>query len=254
MAGMGPDGIGQIISVDGRAGPHVGLAQKFVFSADSAHFAYLDLEGGPKGTTTKIMLDHKPVQTFGPQLTMMVFAATRENQAQRQLPPRDSRSAPASAALTEWFAFRPDNKLKFLATRDGKIYRVTITPGAAVGSETLTTAAAPISEVAGGVPSARLGKSAAIVRKSRLVSQPSAQPTPETSTEIPTEDATQTVARASAAAASSTDTSDPSGIAGKIVQAFSDGDLEAFVSMYADTIDYLDSGRISSADVRSQLQ
>lgn len=46
---------------------------------------------------------------------------------------------------------------------------------------------------------------------------------------------------------------DVSAIAEKIVTAFSDGDLEALASIYADTVDYLDSGRISSADVRRQI-
>ena len=42
-------------------------------------------------------------------------------------------------------------------------------------------------------------------------------------------------------------------IPARIVQAFSDGDLNAFDSMYADTVDYMESGQISSADVRSQI-
>ena len=50
------------------------------------------------------------------------------------------------------------------------------------------------------------------------------------------------------------DTSDASGIAEKVVQAFSDGDVETLGALYADTVDYYESGRISSEAVRSQLQ
>jgi hypothetical protein len=58
----------------------------------------------------------------------------------------------------------------------------------------------------------------------------------------------------SLAGSSMSDNSDASGIAEKVVQAFSDGDVETLGALYADTVDYYDSGRISSADVRSQLQ
>jgi hypothetical protein len=44
-----------------------------------------------------------------------------------------------------------------------------------------------------------------------------------------------------------------SGVAEAIVQAFSNGDLNAFQSMYSDTVDYLGSGSISSAAVQSQI-
>lgn len=50
------------------------------------------------------------------------------------------------------------------------------------------------------------------------------------------------------------DISDASGIAARVVQAFSDGDVETLGALYADTVDYYDSGRISSAAVRSQLE
>jgi hypothetical protein len=253
MAGMGPDGIGQIISVDGRAGPRVGWCQRFVFSRDSAHFAYLDLEAGPKGTTTKIMLDHKPVQTFGPQPTMMVFAATRENQAARQLPPRDSRSAPASAALPDWFTFRSDNKLKFLATKDGKIYRVTITPGAPTGGPVIakTTSEAPVQS----------GPSSTRPLTSRAKgSSPEKQPAPASTSEPPESQqpvdsiSDQPAVQGTADAADAVTASSASGIAESLVQALSGGEVEAVSSLYADTVDYMNSGRITSDAVRSQLQ
>lgn len=47
---------------------------------------------------------------------------------------------------------------------------------------------------------------------------------------------------------------DASGIAEKLVQAFSAGDVETFDSLYADTVDYYESDRISRAAVRSQLE
>ena len=53
---------------------------------------------------------------------------------------------------------------------------------------------------------------------------------------------------------SSAGNSDASGIAERVVQAFSDGDVETLGALYADTVDYYDSGRISSDAVRSQLQ
>jgi tetratricopeptide (TPR) repeat protein len=53
------------------------------------------------------------------------------------------------------------------------------------------------------------------------------------------------------AGASSAD--DVSSIPEKVVQGFSAPDVDALGSMYAGTVDYLDSGRISSAAVRNQL-
>jgi hypothetical protein len=50
------------------------------------------------------------------------------------------------------------------------------------------------------------------------------------------------------------DTSDVSGIADRIAQGFSSGDIDTLNSLYADTVDYLDSGPISSADVQRQIQ
>ena len=37
------------------------------------------------------------------------------------------------------------------------------------------------------------------------------------------------------------------------MQAFSDGDLATFASMYADTVDYMESGRTSNAGIQRQL-
>ena len=42
-------------------------------------------------------------------------------------------------------------------------------------------------------------------------------------------------------------------MADKIVQAFSTGDVAAFTSMYADTVDYMESGRTSNAGIQRQL-
>jgi len=230
MAGMGPDGIGQIISVDGQAGPRVPVCQRFVFSRDSAHFAYLDVEGGPQGTTTKIILDHKPVQTFGPQLAMMVFAAARERA--RELPPPNSCSAPATAALPEWFTFRSDNNLKFLATKDGKIYRLTITPGSPTGGRVIAkTASQPGESKQSGEPPAEQAIISGTTAGETLVSEKT--------------NVTQGPAR---------DNSGVSGIAEQMAQALSSGDIDALGSLYGDSVDYLDSGRISSDEVRSQIQ
>ena len=260
MAGMGPDGIGQIITVDGRAGPHVGACQRFCFSPDSAHFAYLDLEAGPKGTTTKIMLDHKPVQTFGPQPTMMVFAAARERA--RELPPRDSRSSPATAALPEWFTFRPDNKLKFLATKDGKIYRVAITPGAATGGPVIAKTALAAPTQAGKTTSRQPPDHAKV-----LPTQPpppiASKPTEsQPSSESPADQVSGTGDDAETSATEKTrvtegpvmDDSAVSGIAEQMAQALSNGDIDALGLLYADNVDYLDNGRISGDAVRTQLQ
>jgi len=51
-----------------------------------------------------------------------------------------------------------------------------------------------------------------------------------------------------------TDDSAVSGIAEQMAQALSSGDIDALGSLYGDSVDYLDGGRITSDAVRTQLQ
>jgi len=280
-----PGGGGHSISVDGRIGPAFPECQGFVFSPDSAHFAYLGLERGPKGTTIKVVPDHKVVQTIGPLQIMGVFAANRGNQGARQLPPPDWRSFRADAAQPHWFSFRSDGKLKFLATNDGKIYRVTITPGPATGGPVIanTTAEAPLPR----------GKSSRQQTTSHTkVTSSNQQPAPESASQSPesqqpsespadqpmvpnnanaTDAATpagapysqsavnrsgrqrSSIGRAAPTEGGGADTSAVSEVAEQIAQGFSNGDIETLVSLYGEAVDYLDSGTVSSATVRSQL-
>jgi hypothetical protein len=47
--------------------------------------------------------------------------------------------------------------------------------------------------------------------------------------------------------------SDTSAIPGMVVEAYSNGDVATFASLYADTVDYMGQGRTSNADVQRQL-
>jgi hypothetical protein len=223
----GPSGV----CVDGTLIPAIKASAKFLFSPDSAHFASL---GGSANLPGAVTVDEKTLD----------LPAVLD---------RDASLIPKPNA----FAFREDGKLKFIGGTKGKIYRVSITPGAAVGSETLTTSAPPISNAPRNVPSQSLrtgGTRSGSSTRSRPLPQPTAQPTPETHAEQRSEGTTATVTSSSAPAPSNTDGSDASGIADKIVQAFSAGDVETLSSLYADTVDYLDSGRISRSAVQDQLQ
>jgi hypothetical protein len=102
MASMVPGGAKYVISVDGNAGPTSGWCSRFVFSKDSSHFAYVTFQN----PTTTVTLDQKVVQTM-PLLD-------------------DGRTQPSNSNA---FQFRDDGKLKYLALKDGKIFRVSVKPG-----------------------------------------------------------------------------------------------------------------------------
>jgi WD40 repeat protein len=96
------------IAVDGATIPAVRAPVKFVFSPDSSHFACLAY-GDQNGTT--VVFDEKVIEV--PKVLY------RDN---RQLLKPDA------------FAFRSDGKLKFIGAKNGRIYRVSITPGVPVAA------------------------------------------------------------------------------------------------------------------------
>ncbi len=203
MASVVSGGGKYVVTVDGAAGPTTGWCARFVFSPDSAHFAYVAYDN----PTTSIVLDRKVVQ----KPTLLVDL--------QQLP-----TLPAA------FQFREDGRLKYLTIDHDRIVRVSVAPGASLATNTVPP---------------QLGNSTRSAPSANLV----------TSRKMPgasTQNASATTPPESSAGASAS--ADPSSIGQSLVQALSDGDVDGLTSMYADSVDYLDNGRVSVATVQDHLQ
>ncbi|MDQ6624214.1 MAG: hypothetical protein M3Y86_12130 [Verrucomicrobiota bacterium] len=216
MASMVSGGGKYVVSVDGVPGPTKGWCAKFVFSKDSAHFAYIAYDN----PTTSVVLDRKVVQTPTLLLDMQKLAAE-----------------PA------YFQFRDDGRLKYLIEKGGHIFRVSVSPGAGLAQ---TSAAPPVE------PTAPPQKHRPVVLTKANNSAVTEDAVGESGAEVAQE-------KTSGAAVTRTEeksvgASDASALPETIAQTLSDGNLETLNASYAETVDYLNSGRISSDEVQSQLQ
>ena len=128
MASMVSGGGKYVITVDGVDCPTSGWCYRFVFSPDSAHFAYVTREPtrGEGWNTTAVTVDCKVVQSTHdpPSGEALLLAQTVE----------DSRNTGFKHVNPDYFQFRKDGKLKYIALIDGRIGRVSIKPGGAVST------------------------------------------------------------------------------------------------------------------------
>jgi len=127
MAGMVSGGRKYVITVDGIDGPTSGWCYRFVFSPDSSHFAYVTREP-IRGiwNTIAVTVDRKIVQSLPmpPEGDIVLIAQAVE----------DSRNTGMKRVNPDFFQFREDGKLKYLAMKDGKIMRVSVTPNASAAA------------------------------------------------------------------------------------------------------------------------
>jgi hypothetical protein len=125
MASMVSGGGKYGVTVDGIDGPTSGFCYRFVFSPDSSHCAYLTREP-IRGiwNTVAVTVDRKIVQSIPmpPEGDIVLIAQAVE----------DSRNTGLKRVNPNYFQFRDDGKLKYLAVKDGKIMRVSVTPGGAL--------------------------------------------------------------------------------------------------------------------------
>jgi Tol biopolymer transport system component len=124
MASMVSGGAKYVITVDGIEGPTSGWCYRFAFSPDGSHFAYVTREP-IRGiwNNVAVTLDRKIVQLLPtpPEGDITLIAQAVE----------DSTNPGIKRVNPNYFQFREDGKLKYLALKDGKIMRISITPGAA---------------------------------------------------------------------------------------------------------------------------
>jgi WD40 repeat protein len=129
MAAMVPGGAKYVIKVDGVECPTAGWCYRFIFSPDSSHFAYVTRE--PMRTegwnTVNVTVDGKVVQS-----THLTSAETRVLIAQEV---EDSVYGRIHRVNPNYFQFRDDGKLKYLAVKDGRIARFSVTPGSTVAAD-----------------------------------------------------------------------------------------------------------------------
>ncbi len=124
MASMVPGGAKYVITVDGVDGPTSGWCNRFTFSPDGAHFAYVTREPtrGEGWNTIAVTIDRKVVLSTHvlPSGDTVLIAQAVE----------DSRNTGIKRVNPNYFEFRDDKKLKFITVKDGKMWRVTVEPGA----------------------------------------------------------------------------------------------------------------------------
>jgi hypothetical protein len=124
MAGMASGGGKYVVTVDGIDGPTSGWCSRFVFSRDSSHFAYITHEPVRSlWNTISVTVDRKIVQSLPipPEGDVALIAQAVE----------DIKNSGMKRVNPDFFQFRDDGKLKYLAVKDGKVLRVSVTPGSA---------------------------------------------------------------------------------------------------------------------------
>ena len=225
-----------VVAVDGVSGPTSASCQRFIFSPDSAHFAYVTGEQVHDKSFITVTLDNKIVQSIprSPRGNIELIAQALEDSSHRS----------DRGVNPEFFKFREDGKLKYLVVKDEKIYRVSVTPGAAI-----------------------------LLTSSSVPSQPNRLPVPRTRNSLPSQDrsitssanqpqedgvqggaANDLSAPHAPGKSTSTGGNDGSSIAKQIVQQLSQGDAESLSALYAESVDYMNKGSISNAAVRNQLR
>jgi WD40 repeat protein len=124
MASVVSGGAKYVVTVDGIDGPSSGRCYCFTFSPDSSHFAYATREPIHAIWNIAVTVDRKIVQSIpmSPQGDEVLIAQALE----------ESRNGRLRSVNPNYFQFRDDGKLKYLAVKDGKMLRVSVTPGAVV--------------------------------------------------------------------------------------------------------------------------
>jgi WD40 repeat protein len=244
MASMVSGGARYGVTVDGVTGPTNGFCQRFTFSPDSSHFAYVTRENTRGGwNTVSVTLDHKIVQSIPTSPTkgdMVMIAQVVE----------DSRNTGFKRVNPEFFKFREDGKLKCLVVKDERIYRVSVAPGAAMSLPQTSVSSTPSSRRINTVP--RTGNSRPGAANQGQNGSPFPGQPPES--ELQGESANDVSGEQPATKSSSDAATGAASVAKQVVQQLSHGDAESLGALYAETVDYMNSGSISNAAVRNQLR
>jgi hypothetical protein len=244
MASMVSGGGKYVVTVDGVAGPTNGFCQRFTFSPDTSHFAYVTRENTRGGwNTVSVTLDHKIVQSIPTSPTkgdMVMIAQVVE----------DSRNTGFKRVNPEFFKFREDGKLKYLVVKDERIYRVSVAPGAAMSLSQTSVSSTPSSRRINTVPRAGNSRPGAPNQGQNVSPFPSQPP----ESELQGESANDVSGEQPATKSSSDAGTGAASVAKQVVQQLSHGDAESLSALYAETVDYMNKGSISNAAVRNQLR